>query len=207
MAYRVCWKFTNLPKEIANIIDLDLMENFGHTMQTSTVSSKNKENKELRDSQNAWIPHEHWCAGFVWHYVQMLNKENFLYDIDCIDNGNLQYTQYTEGQYYDWHYDETIENGTAAVPVQVKGDEFVNRHLTIVGERPRKLSFVVQLSDPDDYEGGNLLFMGDNNNEIVAPRHQGSVIVFDSRTKHKACEVTKGVRRSLVGWVNGPRWR
>ena len=33
------------------------------------------------------------------------------------------------------------------------------------------------------------------------------MILFDSRTKHRVLKVTKGTRRSIVGWVVGPRWK
>ena len=42
-------------------------------------------NKEKRNSQNAWIPTTHWVGGFMWHYIQRANRENFLYDLRCID--------------------------------------------------------------------------------------------------------------------------
>jgi PKHD-type hydroxylase len=40
-----------------------------------------------------------------------------------------------------------------------------------------------------------------------APRQKGTIILFDSRTQHRVQKVTKGVRKSLVGWVVGPRFR
>ena len=40
-----------------------------------------------------------------------------------------------------------------------------------------------------------------------APRKRGTVILFDSRTQHRVLKVTKGVRKSIVGWTVGPRWK
>ena len=65
----------------------------------------------------------------------------------------------------------------------------------------------MQLSDPDDYEGGNVQLLDEGNNSYFAPRKRGTMIFFDSRTQHRVLKVTKGVRKSLVGWVCGPRWR
>ena len=48
-------------------------------------------NKEKRNSQNTWIPSNHWVAGFLWHYVMRANRENFLYDLTNIDGESLQY--------------------------------------------------------------------------------------------------------------------
>jgi predicted 2-oxoglutarate/Fe(II)-dependent dioxygenase YbiX len=62
---------------------------------------------------------------------------------------------------------------------------------------------VVQLSDPDDYEGGNLQLLDEAGNSYIAPRKRGTVILFDSRTQHRVLKVTKGTRKSLVGWCVG----
>ena len=72
----------------------------------------------------------------------------------------------------------------------------------------RKLTCVVQLSDPSDYEGGDLELT-----EATHPpspgefRPQGSVIFFPSFIRHRALPVTKGTRYSLAAWFEGPKWR
>ena len=71
----------------------------------------------------------------------------------------------------------------------------------------RKLSFALQLSDPDDYEGGNVQIMDETEKSYVVPRKRGTIVLFDSRSRHRVCKVTKGIRKSLVGWVVGPRWK
>ncbi len=72
----------------------------------------------------------------------------------------------------------------------------------------RKLTFVIQLSDPETYQGGDLTFQHLEQyppaNEI---RAQGTVIFFPSLFYHQANPVTSGIRYSLVGWWNGPHWR
>ena len=85
----------------------------------------------------------------------------------------------------------------------INGSEFLNENTELV----RKLSFAMQLSDPDDYEGGNLQLMDEHNKSYIAPRQRGSIILFDSRTPHRVHKVRKGERKSLVGWVVGPRWK
>ena len=72
----------------------------------------------------------------------------------------------------------------------------------------RKLTILVQLSDPKDYEGGEFEFTETasfpNANDI---KQQGTVIVFPSMFMHKANQVTKGTRYSLAAWFDGPKWR
>ena len=80
-------------------------------------------------------------------------------------------------------------------------------YLNLRNEYVRKLSFTLQLSEPDEYEGGNVQFIDDENKTFFAPRQRGSMVLFDSRTQHRVLKVKKGVRRSIVGWVLGPRWK
>ena len=38
-------------------------------------------------------------------------------------------------------------------------------------------------------------------------REKGRVLIFPSFLPHKVTPVTKGVRKSLVTWMEGPAWR
>ena len=69
----------------------------------------------------------------------------------------------------------------------------------------RKLSVVVQLTDPSDYEGGIFEFK-----TVETPANfktRGSILVFPSYLEHQVTEITEGTRYSLVCWAEGPRWR
>ena len=68
----------------------------------------------------------------------------------------------------------------------------------------RKLSIVVQLSDPEDYEGGELELSA-GSYLVDGPKTKGTVIVFPSFVLHRVLPLTSGERRSLVSWVSGPR--
>lgn len=68
----------------------------------------------------------------------------------------------------------------------------------------RELSVVVQLSSTKDYRGGELLMQNKSNKPDVAPKDQGTIIIFPSHLYHQVMPVTKGVRYSLVAWVARP---
>ena len=58
----------------------------------------------------------------------------------------------------------------------------------------------MQLSDPDDYEGGNVQFIDESGHSYFAPRKRGTIILFDSRTQHRVLPVKKeSVNPLLVG--------
>ena len=76
----------------------------------------------------------------------------------------------------------------------------------------RKISMTVNLSDPKDYEGGNLKFdLGPHVKERFKICHeirpQGSLIIFPSFTYHCVTPVTSGTRYSLVLWCLGKPWQ
>lgn len=206
MAFQTVWFYSDIPEKIAYIIEEDLTEKFGEQMSDSRLHG-DAINKDKRNSENTWVPSAHWVGGFVWHYVERANRENFLYDIRCIDGESMQFTKYSEGQFYGWHSDIGLSTQYKPISVGNSPDDqvqdFVNQNIELV----RKLSFVVQLSDPDEYEGGNLQLLDENGNSYIAPRKRGTVIIFDSRTQHRVLKVTKGIRKSLVGWVCGSRWK
>lgn len=115
----------------------------------------------------------------ILYQVAHANKHSFDFELNGImhDLQILKYTHETE-QHYDWHID--ISGGNAY---------------------GRKISFIIQLSDGSEYEGGNLeIFDG---NTHIAPKKQGSVIMFPSYMCHRVSPVTAGTRWSLVIWIQG----
>ena len=162
-----------------------------------TCKAEVGEHGRYEDSRRADIAWAHptnkeWL--WVRNHIQMLmikaNAEFF--DVDCRWLPALQFTTYDEA--VKGCFDKHLDN-------------FFHKAL---GAYDRKLSAVLQLSDPDSYEGGYLAL--DLPNEDVGPapeimRQRGSVIVFPSFVYHEVSPVTKGRRHSLVAWMEGPQWR
>lgn len=151
--------------------------------------TEDNKNSEVRKSQIYWIPKTiYWEPVYqkIMNLVGQCNKEFYNFDITSLQE-NLQYTEYDETYQgrYDWHFD--------------------------VGGAPlncgRKLSVSIQLSDPSEYEGGELQFSLDGDRIAVAEKMQGTMVIFPSYIKHRVTPVTKGVRRSLVTWITGPPFR
>lgn len=69
----------------------------------------------------------------------------------------------------------------------------------------RKLSLTILLSDPEEFEGGDIRFPYARDLFIKPTR--GSVLLFPSFTIHEVLPVTKGIRNSLVMWVCGPSFK
>jgi PKHD-type hydroxylase len=65
----------------------------------------------------------------------------------------------------------------------------------------------LQLSHEDDYEGGFTQIRDVDNTMVTIPKQRGSLFFFDSRLQHRAKTVHKGMRKSLIAWAVGPRWK
>lgn len=149
----------------------------------------------IRSSMVKWIPqNDQWD----WLYQRMIDwaKEanDALWDFDLISAPeNIQYTEYyaTENGHYDWHQDI----GPGELPSK------------------RKVSITVQLSDGDEYDGGDLQITGggDGAGDLVAsstcPRGRGVAVLFPSYMMHRVSPVSRGTRRSLVLWVGGAHYK
>lgn len=140
----------------------------------------------VRDSKIKMLfPRDHWeLFDRITQVVKSLNNQFFNFDLFGVAEG-LQFTHYSEpGGHYICHIDKSYMSVT------------------------RKLSITIQLTDPDEYEGGDLeLFVTDFDNPIKVPRSQGTLIAFPSYVMHRVSPVTKGTRNSLVCWFTGNNFK
>ena len=128
-----------------------------------------------------------YIFDFLWKTALIANKDFFQFHVS-----RLNYIQFAEydasylGEYKD-HHDVFWLNG----------DDFYHR----------KLSCTIQLSDPSEYEGGDLELIGVNNEPLKEDiRMQGTVTYFPSFMRHKVTPVTRGRRYSLTAWFEGRKW-
>ena len=156
----------------------------GHVLDPNSGSRK-----DVRSSKIRWIDKKHNDALSL---VQMLHKlfedaNNAAFGVDWRYINDIQHTLYEakDKGHYNFHIDTFFE-----APVKFH----------------RKLSMTIQLSDSKDYEGGDFKFY-DPIVESPDPdklRAKGTVLVFPSFLPHAVTPVTKGERKSLVVWADGP---
>ena len=128
-----------------------------------------------------------WLFSKIDYYLNQINRKYYEYDIHTITS--FQYTTYDasyEG-HYDWHMDTII----------AQNDRTIHR----------KLSMSIFLNE--DYEGGEFLLCTGNQEKNVYSfkESSGSAIIFPSFMTHRVKPVTKGIRKSLVVWFEGPNWK
>ena len=145
-------------------------------------------NHQIRRADLVWLddlPGAAWVIDRMIGVVAEANRESFGFDLtDFAESPQVaRYTAEREG-HFDWHTD--IGAGVLAAK--------------------RKLTVVVQLSDPAAYDGGGLELRPDSNVHAAA-RDQGTAMIFPSFVLHRVTPVTQGTRWSLTLWSHGPAFR
>ena len=123
-----------------------------------------------------------WLYDIIADCVKKINSEHFRFDIDRIDE-KIQYLKYESSNHkYDWHVDRWN------------------------GGHSRKFSVIIQLSNEEEYSGGDIELMF-SRNPIKMSKKMGSLIIFPSYVLHRITEVTHGTRRSLLCLIGGPQFK
>ena len=152
-------------------------------MIKGTTMNNNKLN--VRESKISWLyPSDdmNWVFRRVTDMVLDLNKRFFNFDIFGLSEG-FQFTNYkAPSNKYGKHVD--------------RASDFI----------VRKLSISIQLTDPKEYEGGEL-YLYEDDKGILMDKKQGTLIMFPSYMLHEVKPVTKGERNSLVTWVTGNQFK
>lgn len=145
---------------------------------------------DVRSSKVRWIPQNtewHWLYEKLSNLAVEANDALWDFDLHSIPE-LIQYTEYDakDKGHYTWHQD--IGPGILS---------------------KRKISITVQLSDSNEYEGGdlNLWSGGSEDSATTAYKGAGSVFIFPSYMMHRIAPLTKGVRKSFVLWLGGSHYR
>jgi PKHD-type hydroxylase len=177
------YKSTFTEQEIKNILFKLQSINY----ESAKVAS-GEPTPEMRVSNIKWIPKtEEWG----WLYQKLmevaLEANQKLWNFDILNVEEIQYTEYNESNngHYNWHQD--------------LGDGLFSH---------RKISISVQLSDPSQYNGGDLQFwLGGESNIVSVEKSLGEATIFPSYLMHRVTKVYWGTRKSLVMWIGGSHFR
>lgn len=140
-----------------------------------------------RRSFVSWIPlncANSWIYQRLSFHINDMNERFFKFDLEKIEKLQFAYYDSSENGCYNKHIDPL--------------------HWSM--PHNRKLSVVTQLSDPSEYEGGDLILY-DRAEGIGIEKKKGMTVFFPSYTLHECTPVTKGKRYVLVAWVHGPPFK
>jgi PKHD-type hydroxylase len=184
------WQDTFSDAEIDSIVKLGIAQGLEESTINSGGNTSNQiVNLETRTCKINWmynIPEYKWIFERIEKTLITLNNQYYKYIVDQFEP--FQFTSYNSSrkEFYGKHTDCSLG---AMDP-----------------STSRKLSVTLQLSDPDDYEGGDLLLHNGMTPE-VAPKKKGMMILFPSFVLHEVTPVTAGQRYSLVTWAHGPLFK
>ena len=170
------------PAECKRIIEV------GDKLPVKDATTANEEDSRVDYGQRkcavSWISQDHPELQWFWNKIHDaivdINNQNRGFDLKFMDE-EAQYTVYKNS---NDHFDYHMDNGP--------------RELSV-----RKLSIVVNLNDPSEWEGGSLQSFGD----VDAPQGLGSLHVFPSYLLHRVTPLISGTRKSLVLWCGGSYYK
>jgi len=170
--------------------EMDRIEATGDVLQLTQsglmTDIEAKTRDRIRVTRTAWmdgVEDNKWIYNRVQQIAMMINAMAYRFDLTGFSE-RIQYSVYhgSEGGHYDWHVDQ---------------GPLVTR---------RKLSLTLQLTDPSQYQGGDLQFLAGAETE-TAPRERGMLVAFPSYGVHRVAPVMSGTRKSLVIWITGPQFK
>ena len=171
------WENIFSKEECSTIINIAKKKGF--------IKGQTLANNDARKSRICWLyPADNieWVYRKITDVVLNLNNRFFNFNIFGINEG-LQFTNYkAPSDKYSKHLDKSL------------------------GMVVRKLSVSIQLTDPKEYEGGEL-YLYDSDKGQLMNNKQGTLIMFPSYVLHEVKPVTKGERNSLVTWVTGEQFK
>ena len=204
----ICWEFDFLSDD-----EIEKIKDYTKKLiqETARVNSQEQEKKKkeftldyhIKDTNKGFLPRKRstkikWILlekDIEWLYKKLIdkirhvNQDNF--DLQLKFMENLQFSEYSDK-----------ENGFYATHTDCGRTGSLENFVDI-----RKLSFTIQLTDENEYTGGELILYPQGCDKLVAPKKKGTIVFFESNIAHEVTPVIKGVRHSLVSWVQGPNLR
>ena len=182
------WKNLFTPEECDSIIERAYQNEFEDSTVGNAKYGNQKINDDYRRSKIQWMGRDRFEDVFdkLWKHTIDVNQEYFGVHIDFLPS--LQFTE------YDVSYDGEFKHHNDMIWMTDN-----NRH--------RKLSCVIHLTDPSEFEGCELNMnceSGDFPNHV---KTKGTVVWFPAMKTHWVTPITKGRRNSVVCWFEGPKWR
>jgi PKHD-type hydroxylase len=176
------WENGFTKEEVDQVIFLEKLTQF----EKGYIGGKKTVNEIVRDSDISWLhpsAENDWIFQRLGQIASKVNYDHFLYDVEGVEA--LQYTKYAIDQHYSWHWDVAFgwEN------------------------YQRKISLIMMLSDPEDYEGGEFeICVNGNLDDIKSYKmKRGDIMFFASWMPHRVKPVLSGERKTLVSWITGKR--
>jgi PKHD-type hydroxylase len=180
-------------QELEQIEFLSKTKPLNKAITVSQLDESNISDNQIRVSSNSFHAYSQENSWFF---------EKLNIAIESINNSFYGFELYGYKDYQYAEYDGSVSGRYGA-----------HMDLIMTDAKPadlldtRKLSLSIILSDPiNDFTGGDfLIYEGANPTKIDAQK--GSIIFFPSFMLHEVTPVISGIRKSIVVWVEGPKFK
>lgn len=178
-----------------NVLDLKTVKEINKFIKSNydLIEDKNdkafNENNVIKKNNETYLIFYGKIKQYIFNLINNcyeVNKIYFGYDLWNIeDNIYCNYNVYKDlnKSDYDWHIDQS---------------PFPYSDI--------KLTVLINLSEKN-FEGGDFFLESTNLTEIKELKEIGSMVMFKSFTRHKVTPVTKGERKNLALFLNGPNFK
>lgn len=150
--------------------------------------AEGREDNQTRSCEIRWVPFKKQSKLYTdisKVLLSIIDAEMVNFRVDINRTLEIQHTTYNTNNFYTRHVDFNIASSRSSLLA-------LNR----------KISLVVMMSDPSEYQGGDLVV-----GNVTIPKSKGTICMFLPFVPHEVKPVTSGTRRSLVVWAMGPEWR
>ncbi len=162
------------PDEVAQIHDLAADAKFVDGKSTATLAARDLKHNRQMDPQNE-------CLSAIRGIIDNALSTSPLFNIAALPARVYPFivSRYEPGDHYGWHIDSPIMGEP-----QIRTD----------------LAMTIFLSDPDSYEGGELILQADAGALTFKPA-KGDAVLYPCQYVHCVNSVTKGRRLAAVTWI------
>jgi len=162
------------PEEVAEIENLTADANFVDGKLTASLSAK--------DVKNNWqMEAETEALSAIQTILSAALKSSPLFNIAALPKTVYPFivSKHTLGNYYGWHVDSPM-----------------------MGEPPMRtdLAMTIFLSDPESYEGGELIIQSESGTAAFKPA-KGDAVLYPCQYLHCVNEVKMGGRLAAITWI------
>lgn len=165
------YEYDLLPEPlIKNVLDFYDFSDFVSGNMSGPKNKSVKNNLEMKNDEH-FLSIKRMVLQHLWSQFELT-------EIICMRKiSNLIFSKYDEGMFYEWHNDHYLINSTRT-----------------------DYSCTLFLSDPDEYEGGELeLIFG--NQSLKYKLKPGRAVIYPTGLTHKVHKVTKGTRKVICFWI------
>jgi len=162
------------PEEVAEIESLAGGANFVDGKLTASLSAKAVKNNWQMDADSEVLTRIQSVIEKAW-------KSSPLFNIAALPKAVYPFiiSKHTLGNFYGWHVDSPV-----------------------MGEPPIRtdLAMTIFLSDPEKYEGGELIIQSDAGTSAFKPA-SGDAVLYPCQYLHCVNEVKSGARLAAITWI------